>query len=304
MTDSRDLLSIPSEFKPKNIRVIPRLDIKGPNVVKGVQLEGLRIVGRPELFALEYYNHGADELVYIDTVASLYGRNSLEEIVRRAAEQIFIPMTVGGGIRTVRDVRSILRAGADKVAINTAAIDNPQLIADGARAFGAQCMVVSIQARRKPDGTYECLTDNGRERSGLDVVEWAKQVADLGAGELLLTSVDNEGTGKGFDVDLVRQVSSAVPIPVIACGGAGRLEHIREVILNGTADAVGISSMFHYKLLDVMERAEYSEEGNTDFLKKKVPLTGRTGHIRSRINPVTIDELKKYIQGLGVSCRM
>lgn len=285
----------------KNIRIIPRLDIKGPNVVKGVHLEGLRVVGRPELFAPKYYTDGADELIYIDTVASLYGRNNLEDIIQRAAEEIFIPLTVGGGIRTVDDIRKILRVGADKVAINTAAIKNPKLIADGSRTFGSQCIVVSIQARQTAEGRYECLTDNAREKTGIDVIEWAKMAEELGAGEILLTSIDREGTGNGYDVRLVRKVSEMVDIPVIACGGAGNMKHIKEVILNGKADAICASSIFHYGLLDYMaERGEYKEEGNVDFLRKTLPLAG---YGRRGIEPTTVWELKQYLKSCGINCR-
>lgn len=285
------------------IRVIPRLDIKGPNVVKGVHLEGLRVVGRPELFAPLYYRDGADELLYMDSVASLYGRNNLADIVRRAAEQIFIPLTVGGGIRSVDDIRAVLRAGADKVSINTAAIANPSLITQGADSFGSQCIVVSIEARRLPTGGYECLTDNARERTGLDVLEWAQRAVELGAGEILLTSVDREGTGRGFDLELVGQVAPAVSVPVIACGGAGTLEHVAEVVSQARADAVCVASMLHYHLLERMQGAEYAEEGNVDFLKRKVPLADRSDHQRRGIHPVALSELKRALRQSGGNVR-
>lgn len=285
------------------IRIIPRLDIKGPNVVKGVHLEGLRVVGRPELFAPRYYADGADEMLYMDTVASLYGRNSLEDIVRRTAEQIYVPLTVGGGIRSVDDIRRLLRAGADKVAINTAAIHNPRLLAEGADAFGAQCIVLSVEAMRTPDGRYECLTDNGREKTGRDVLAWIEEAVALGAGEILLTSVDQEGTGRGFDLALTRRVSEAVGVPVIAGGGAGTIEHVRAVVTEGRADAVCIASMLHYHLLEIMESADYQEEGNTDFLKRKVPVTGRSGHRRGGIQPVALATLKSELIASAVDCR-
>lgn len=283
------------------IRIIPRLDIKGPNVVKGVHFEGLRVIGRPELLAPKYYEDGADELVYIDSVASLYGRNNLEDIVRRAAERIFIPLTVGGGIRTVDDIRNLLRAGADKVAINTAAIKNPRLITEGARTFGSQCIVISVQAKQRESGKYECLTDNAREKTGMEVREWVSKAVELGAGEILLTSVDREGTGEGYDVELVRSVSKMVNVPVIACGGAGNVEHIKKVIVTGAADAVCAASVFHYGLLDYIKgKAEYKEEGNIDFLKGALPILGRE---RKRIESTTIPELKKYLVESGIDCR-
>jgi cyclase len=284
----------------KNIRIIPRMDIKGPNVVKGIHLEGLRVVGRPELFAPKYYQDGADELLYIDCVASLYGRNSLDEIIRRAAEKIFIPLTVGGGVRTVNDVRRLLRAGADKVAINTAAIKNPQLIEESVKAFGSQCIVISIQARRAKNEKYECLTDYGREKTGIDVMDWAKKVTDLGAGEILLTSIDKEGAGEGYDIELSRRVSEMLSIPVIACGGAGNANHVISIIRQGKVDAVSAASIFHYALLEYMGNAEHIEEGNIDFIRAK---NRESREVRKGIECVSIKELKEIISKAGVSCR-
>jgi imidazole glycerol-phosphate synthase subunit HisF len=285
------------------IRIIPRLDIKGPNVVKGVHLEGLRVVGKPELFSARYYAERADELIYMDTVASLYGRNSLDEIVARTAANTFVPLTVGGGIRSVDDIYRILRVGGDKVAINTAALANPRLIAEGAEAFGSQCIVLSVEARRVEPGRWECLTDSGRERTGRDVLEWVGEAVALGAGEIMLTSVDNDGTGQGFDVELTRTVSEAVGVPVIASGGAGTPEHIRDVVLRGRADAVSVASMLHYGLLQDMEQADYAEEGNTDFLQRKVPVATRSRHKRGGIRPMRLEELKRSLRALGIPCR-
>lgn len=228
------------------IRLIARLDIKGPNLIKGIQLEGLRVLGDPQEFARRYYEQGADELVYMDIVASLYGRNSLHDIVRRAASDIFVPLTVGGGLRSSDDVREILRAGADKVAINTAAVRRPELIREVATMFGSQCMVLSIEAKQRAAGDWEVYTDNGRERTGLSVVEWARRGVELGAGEILITSVDREGTRRGFDTALVRAVSSQVPVPVIASGGMGTADHALEVITEGLADAVAMADILHY----------------------------------------------------------
>lgn len=236
-----------------NIRVIPRLDIKGPNLVKGIHLEGLRVLGKPEDFALRYYNEGADEIIYMDIVASLYGRDNLLGVVRKTAKNIFIPLTAGGGVRTLDDIRDLLRAGADKVAINTAAVKNPDLITKAAKMFGSQCIVVSIEAGKKEDGSYEAYTDNGREKTGLDVLEWVKQAAELGAGEILITSIDREGTGKGYDTELISKAAKSVSIPVIACGGAGSKEHILEIIKKGRADAVSAGSIFHYSKSNIME---------------------------------------------------
>jgi len=190
----------------ENIRIIPRLDIKGPNLVKGIHLEGLRVLGKPEQFARSYYEQGADELLYMDVVASLYGRNSLLNIIEDTAKNIFIPLTVGGGIRSLEDIQKILRAGADKVSINTAAIRNPELIQSAANKFGSSTIVVAIEALLMPNGKYEAFTDNGREPTGVNVFEWALRAEKLGAGEIMVTSIDKEGTGKGFDVELIAKI--------------------------------------------------------------------------------------------------
>lgn len=235
----------------RNIRIIARLDIKGPNLIKGIHLEGLRVVGSPGEHALRYYLQGIDELIYMDCVASLYGRNHLGSIVSSAAKDIFVPMTVGGGIRSVDDATQILRAGADKVAVNTAAVSNPQLITEVARRFGSQCMVLSVEAKQVGHERWEVYTDNGRERTGLDVIEWVKRGVALGAGEILLTSVDREGTRKGFDTALVRAVAAEVSVPVIASGGMGKPEDLVDVVLKGGADAVAMADILHYKRADV-----------------------------------------------------
>jgi cyclase len=229
-----------------NIRLIPRLDIKGPNLIKGIHLEGLRVIGDPQEFAIKYYRAGADELIYMDIVASLYGRNNLSDIIRRAADNVYIPITVGGGIRAVDDARHLLRSGADKVAINTAAVARPELISEVARRFGSQAMVLSIEAKQVGSGKWEAYTDNGRERTGLDVIEWARHGVSLGAGEILLTSVDREGTRKGFDLELVKAVSAAVSVPVIASGGMGSVEDMITVAQTGCADGVAMADILHY----------------------------------------------------------
>jgi len=229
----------------RNVRLIARLDVKAPNLVKGIQLEGLRKMGDPNEFARNYYDQGVDELFYADIVASLYERNSLLDIIEKTTDDIFVPITVGGGLRSIDDVAAALRAGADKVSINTAAIKNPQIISDVSRRFGSQCMVLSIQAKRNGDH-WEAYYDNGREHSHMDVIEWAKRGQELGAGEIMLTSVDMEGTAKGFDVDLVKAVTDAVTIPVIASGGMGKPEDINTVVNDGHADAVAMAYVLHY----------------------------------------------------------
>ena len=279
------------------VRVIPRLDIKGPNLVKGMHLEGLRVLGKPERFAQHYYDTGADELIYMDTVASLYQRNSLLNIVERTASHIFIPLTVGGGVRTIEDIRAVLRAGADKVAINTAAIQSPELVREASWLFGSSTIVISIEAIRKPDGTYEAFTVCGRESTGVDALEWAVEAEHLGAGELLITSINQEGTGKGFDLDLTRQISEAVSIPVIAAGGAGNPDHVCEVVDDGKADAVCVASILHYGSLDACATDDdsFADEGNTVFLQSKASF--------GRVQSLSLPELKHYLIDREIDCR-
>jgi cyclase len=231
----------------KNIRLIARLDIKGSNLIKGIHLEGLRVLGDPNEFALDYYNQGADELIYMDSVASLYGRNHLSDLIYRATRNIFIPITVGGGIRSIDDAQSILRSGADKVAINTAAVQNPGLISEVANRYGSQCMVLSIEAKEIAPKRWEVLTDNGREKTGLDVIEWAKQGESAGAGEILVTSVDKEGTRTGFDLDLLAAVASNVDVPIIGSGGMGKIEDVVLAANLGNVDAVAMADIIHYR---------------------------------------------------------
>jgi cyclase len=240
----------------RNVRLIARLDVKAPNLVKGIQLEGLRKLGDPNDFARRYYKQGIDEIFYADIVASLYERNSLFDIIEKTTNDIFVPITVGGGLRSIDDVAFALRAGADKVSINTAAIKDPKIITDVAKRFGSQCMVLSIQAKRL-DNSWEAYYDNGREHSYLDVIEWAVKGQKLGAGEIMLTSVDKEGTAKGFDVELVKAVTDAVTIPVIASGGMGKLEDLGDVVNYGHADAVAIAHMLHYNHHVVGEIRQY-----------------------------------------------
>jgi len=280
----------------KNTRIIARLDIKGPNLVKGIHLEGLRVLGKPERFARYYYESGADELMYVDVVASLYNRNSLRDIITRTAKEIFIPLTVAGGVRTIDDVREILRAGADKVALNTAAIKNPDIIGEAARKFGSSTIAVAIEAIKQADGSYLAYTDNGREPTGVEVLGWAKRVEGLGAGELVITSVDREGTGQGFDIELIRMVAESVAIPVIAHGGAGSMEDIRSVIQEGRADAVAVASMLHYEFITKNGICmDQGKEGNIEFLK--------SGRGFSKINITTLPEIKNYLNAHHVPCR-
>ncbi len=235
-----------------NFRVIPRLDIKNDTVIKGIHLEGLRVVGEPEMLTQKYYNEGADEILYMDAVASLYERNSLNDIVDKVSKKLFIPLTVGGGIRSVENIVHILRSGADKVAINTAAVRNPDFITEAANKFGSQCIVCSIEAKNIGNN-WEVYVDTGREATGMDAIQWAKQSVELGAGELLMTSIDNEGTKKGFEIDLIEKVASVVPVPVIACGGAGKVSDIVNLRNSFPISAVACASIFHYELVKINE---------------------------------------------------
>lgn len=221
--------------------------------MKGIQLEGLRVMGNPQEFAREYYHQGADEIIYMDIVASLYQRNSLLDIVSDTVKDVFIPITVGGGVRSVEDVIRLLRGGADKVAINTAATKDPELIRQVANQLGSQCMVLSIEAKLTSSDAqpekWEAYTDNGREPTGLDVIEWAQQAVELGAGEILVTSVDRDGTKRGFDVELIKRLTQAVPVPVIASGGMGSLADFSQLAQQANPDAIAIANVLHYKKL-------------------------------------------------------
>lgn len=236
----------PDAAPPCNVRLIARLDVKMEHLIKGINLEGWRKVGDPQRFARDYYAAGIDEILYMDAVASLYDRNTLTDVVRRTVEEVFIPITVGGGVRSLEDVRRLLLSGADKVAVNTAATKRPELIAEVAERFGSQCMVLSIEAKRRPGGGWEAYVDLGREHTGLDVVEWARRGEALGAGEILLTSVDREGACRGLDVELIGAVSGAVGIPLIASGGMGSVEHLVEAVAEGGADAVAMAHVLHF----------------------------------------------------------
>ena len=233
----------------------------------------------------------------MDAVASLYGRNSLLDVIEKTARAIFIPLTVGGGLRSVNDIRTVLRAGADKVSINTEAIRRPELIREASRAFGSSTIVVSVEAINKPDGSYEAYTDYGRQRTNLDALKWAVRAAELGAGELMVTCIDREGAGEGFDLVLTRKIAEAVPIPVIASGGAGKISHIYDVITQGKADAVSVASLFHYNCLKYCSYhdGEFSREGNIEFLRRGVGF--------SKIQDATLQEVKNHLIQRGVDCR-
>ena len=238
-------------------RIIPCLDVNGGRVVKGIQFVNLIDAGDPVETAAAYDKAGADEVVFLDITASSDARKTVVDMVRRVAEKVFIPFTVGGGIRTVDDFRQILREGADKVAVNSAAIANPQLISDAADKFGSQCVVLAIDAKRRPDGGWNIFKNGGRIDCGIDAVEWAMKGVELGAGEILLTSMDCDGTKAGYDLELTRTISDNVGVPVIASGGAGTKEHFYDALTEGGADAALAASLFHFKELEIMEVKEY-----------------------------------------------
>lgn len=232
------------------MRVIARLDVKNQFVIKGVHLEGLRKVGDPNQLAKAYYEAGIDEIVFIDAVASLYNRNNLFSVIQKASEEVFVPITIGGGLRSLADVEQALDAGADKVALNTAAIREPELIQKVAKQYGSQCVVASVQAKRTANG-WEAYIETGREKTGIQVLDWVKRLQDLGAGELLLTSIDQEGTKSGFDVQLVEAVNKVVSIPVVVSGGYGQPRHVQELLEFTVPSGICFASVLHYKLTSV-----------------------------------------------------
>ena len=279
-----------------NIRIIPRLDIKGPNLVKGIQLEGLRVLGEPSDFAQFYYKNGADEILYMDVVASLYGRNSLNEIIERTASEVFIPLTVGGGLKTLYDIESVLKSGADKVVINTAAVKNPNFISQASREFGSSTIAISIEAIKQENNSYYAYTDNGREYTGLDVFDWAKEIEQNGAGEIIITSVNKEGTGEGFDIDLISKVSDIINLPIVAHGGAGKKEDILMLSKRSRVNAISAASIFHYNYIQE-EGYNYNnlDEGNTDFLTDI--------RINKNLSPLNIADLKQYLKTNSIDVR-
>ncbi len=244
------------------IRLIARLDIKNEYVIKGIHLEGLRKIGNPNVLAKKYYDEGIDEIIFMDAVASLYGRNNLFHIIEKACKEIFIPITIGGGIRSVQDIELALKSGADKITLNTQAIKNPSIIREASRIYGSQCIVGSIEAKKKGN-SWEAYIDNGREQTGIDAIEWAMKLEELGIGELCVTSIDKEGTKKGFDLELMHAICEKVKVPVIASGGAHNAKDIAELCKsNVQISAVAVASMLHYNIESIQAAKEFLNEQN------------------------------------------
>ncbi len=293
------------DLNEKAVRIIPRIDVKNENLVKGIQMEGIRILGKPEWFARIYYEAGADEIIFYDVVASLYGRNSMSAIIENTANSVFIPITVTGGIRTIDDIRNILKVGADKVAINTAAVENPAFLKEAVMEFGSQCIIASIEASETSKDFYEVLTNCGRERTGKNAIDWISEVQDLGVGEILLTSVEREGTGKGFDKKLIKKAMEMINIPVLVAGGAGSKEDVAEIIDISSPDGVVIASIFHYDI--IQNSRNYAEISNSfgpdiniDFILNKELNT----FYKNNLKTVSLMELKKYLSDCNISCRI
>jgi len=299
------------KVNPGIVRLIARLDVKGPNLIKGIQFDGHRVLGIPEYFAEMYYSEGIDEFIFQDSVASLYCRNSLSDIIQKTAKNVSVPITVAGGLRSINDIEESLGSGADKIAINTAAVSNPKLLSESVKVFGSQCIVASIETFRHEDGSYEIWTDYGRETTGIDTFEWVKRVVDAGVGEIFLTSINNEGKGKGYDIELVKRVASSVSIPVIALGGAGKPEDLVKVVDKGMASAVAVASCYHYHYCEKVERKFMSfhepelrmgkqiDSGNITFLNY-----GYGGFDAIPVEKFSIPDSKRFMHEKGIPVRM
>ncbi len=280
------------------LRVIPRLDVKGKNLVKGIHLEGLRVLGDPSFYAHRYAAEGADELLFMDAVASLYGRNSLLDVVADTARDVFIPLTVGGGIRTLDDIAAALRSGADKIAINTAAVANPEFISQAAERYGSSTVVVHIDAKASKNGNWSVWTENGREPTHRTAVEWAKEAQARGCGEIIVTSIDREGTTKGYDQYLCSAVASAVSVPVVASGGAGSPSDIVATTLGADICAVGVASILHYGVASELEKSGFAFGAAGEF---SVLAEARSF---SRVQPTTIASIKIALREAGFGVRV
>ena len=277
-------------------RLVSKLDIKGPNLVKGIHLEGLRVLGLPENFAMNYYENGIDEIIFQDVVASLYGRNSLLDIISKTAKQIFVPLTVAGGIRSIDDIKNVLRSGADKVAINTAVVDNPELINKAANTFGSSTITIAMEVIKIND-EYKVYVNNGREETGKKLTDWIIEVQERGAGEIFLTSVDYEGTGNGYDVHLLDRIKNLVKIPLIFHGGASNISHLASILERKEVDGASCSSMLHYGYLNSIKDIKTKiDSGNTEFISKN-------NHFH-KFGNINISKIKKDLYRHGCKIRV
>jgi cyclase len=276
-------------------RIIARLDIKGSNLCKGIHLEGLRFLGHAEEFASYYYDEGIDELLYLDAVASLYARSSLHEIVQKTAQNVFIPLTVGGGLRSLKDIEQILHAGADKVAINSEAIKNPDFARQAIRHFGASTIAISIVAKKTVSGNYVCYINNGRDNTKKDVLQWVKQVNDLGPGEVILTCVDQEGTGLGYDLNLISQIAPMLEMPFVVSGGAGNIHHVIDVA-KLSVDGIALASLIHYEAVHKMKSSQTVDISSFKIIGEKKS--------SERFEPQRIIDIKESLQQHGIACRV
>ena len=278
-------------------RIISRFDIKGPNLVKGVNLEGLRVIGKPEFFADLYYKDNIDEIIFQDCVASLYGRNNLKNIISKVSKNIFVPLTVGGGLRNLKDVKNVLHAGADRVSINSEGIKNPKFIDELVKEFGSSTIACQIQVQKKLDRNYLCFYENGRQETDLDPLEWAMKLQDMNVGEIILTFINFDGTGKGFDNKLIKELRNKLDIPLVVSGGIGNKLQVLETFKNNV-DGVAVSSAFHYfylkQNLDIIRSEKYSER-NLDYINNI--------DINELKNNFSIIELKNFLKQNSINCR-
>ncbi len=278
-----------------SFRIIPRLDIKGNELVKGINLDGLRVLGKPEFFAKSYYVAGADEIFFQDVTASLYDENTLHDLISSIANQIFIPLTVGGGIRNLEDIRLLLKSGADKVSINTAGVKNPSFIAEAAENFGSSTITISIETIKQSNGQYLIFTDAGRETTGIELFNWIKKIQKLGAGEIIITLVDLEGTAKGFDLELIKKLKDSCKVPLIIHGGAGKKNDILDLAKFKHIDGVCIGSIFHYEITKKYKKVPSLNFGNTEYLKNN-------SHNES-FKTISVNVLKDYLKKKKINVR-
>ena len=278
----------------KNIRVISKLDIKGNNLVKGINLEGLRVLGNPEYFAKDYYDSGIDEIIYQDVVASLLDRDSLYEVINKTSKNVFIPITVGGGIRNLEDISKILICGADRVCINSEAFKNRNFLKEAVNKFGSSTIAISIEMIKCDDEIYYCFTDNGRNNSGIKVIDWVKELNDFNIGEIIITFVDSEGIGSGPDTNFIKTIKENTNKSIIVHGGFGTKEQVLKVCQNYEINGLAIASMFHYKIFDKFDTSDLNE-GNRNFINSNSQ--------NKLIEPITVFDLKKYLNDNGINLR-